>query len=29
MPTGFASRLGLPINLFDAMRCVLRNPENR
>jgi SAM-dependent methyltransferase len=29
MPAGFASRLGLPINLFDAMRCVLRNPENR
>ena len=29
MPTGVASRLGLPINLFDAMRCVLRNPENR
>jgi SAM-dependent methyltransferase len=28
-PTGLASRLGLPINLFDAMRCVLRNPDNR
>jgi hypothetical protein len=22
----FANRFGLPINLFDAMRCVLRNP---
>jgi SAM-dependent methyltransferase len=27
LPTGFASRIGLPVNLFDAMRCVLRNPE--
>jgi SAM-dependent methyltransferase len=25
--TGFANRIGLPVNLFDAMRCVLRNPE--
>jgi SAM-dependent methyltransferase len=25
--TGFANRVGLPLNLFDAMRCVLRNPE--
>jgi hypothetical protein len=24
---GFANRIGLPVNLFDAMRCVLRNPE--
>jgi SAM-dependent methyltransferase len=23
----FANRFGVPINLFDAMRCVLRNPE--
>jgi SAM-dependent methyltransferase len=23
----FASHIGLPVNLFDAMRCVLRNPE--
>jgi hypothetical protein len=23
----FANRLGVPINLFDAMRCVLRKPE--
>ena len=22
-----ANRIGLPVNLFDAMRCVLRNPE--
>jgi SAM-dependent methyltransferase len=27
-PSGFASRSGLPVNLFDAMRCVLRNPES-
>jgi SAM-dependent methyltransferase len=25
LPT-FANRFGLPVNLFDAMRCVLRNP---
>lgn len=25
--TGAASRIGIPINLFDAMRCVLRNPD--
>lgn len=25
--SGFGSRIGLPVNLFDAMRCVLRNPE--
>jgi SAM-dependent methyltransferase len=24
---GFANHIGLPLNLFDAMRCVLRNPE--
>jgi SAM-dependent methyltransferase len=24
-----ANRIGLPVNLFDAMRCVLRNPETR
>jgi len=23
----FANHIGLPVNLFDAMRCVLRNPE--
>ncbi len=23
----FANRVGLPVNLFDAMRCVLRNPK--
>src|SRR5215472_2499873 len=23
----FANRVGLPVNLFDAMRCVLRKPE--
>jgi SAM-dependent methyltransferase len=27
LPTAFASRIGLPVNLFDAMRCVLRNSE--
>ncbi|MGN6747072.1 MAG: class I SAM-dependent methyltransferase [Xanthobacteraceae bacterium] len=27
-PSGAAAnRIGLPVNLFDAMRCVLRNPE--
>ena len=26
--SGFGSRIGLPVNLFDAMRCVLRNPES-
>ena len=26
--TGFANRVGLPVNLFDAMRCVFRNPEH-
>jgi SAM-dependent methyltransferase len=25
--TGMASRIGLPVNLFDAMRCVLRKPD--
>ena len=25
--TGFANHIGLPLNLFDAMRCVLCNPE--
>jgi len=25
--TAAKNRMGLPINLFDAMRCVLRNPE--
>jgi len=25
----FANRVGLPVNLFDAMRCVLRRPETR
>ena len=25
--TGFTSRIGIPVNLFDAMRCVLRNPD--
>jgi SAM-dependent methyltransferase len=25
--SGFANHIGLPVNLFDAMRCVLRNPE--
>ena len=25
--TSFANHIGLPVNLFDAMRCVLRNPE--
>jgi SAM-dependent methyltransferase len=25
-PKGFASQVGLPVNLFDALRCVLRNP---
>ena len=25
--TTLANRIGLPVNLFDAMRCVLRNPE--
>src|SRR5215469_13298460 len=25
--TGFTNRIGLPVNLFDAMRCVLHNPE--
>lgn len=24
---GFGSHIGVPVNLFDAMRCVLRNPE--
>lgn len=24
--SAFANRFGLPVNLFDAMRCVLRNP---
>jgi SAM-dependent methyltransferase len=24
--SAFASRIGLPVNLFDAMRCVLRSP---
>lgn len=24
----FANHIGLPVNLFDAMRCVLRNPES-
>ena len=24
--SNFANRFGLPVNLFDAMRCVLRNP---
>lgn len=28
LPIAFANRIGLPINLFDAMRCVLRNAEN-
>jgi len=23
----FANRFGVPVNLFDAMRCVLRKPE--
>lgn len=27
LTTGFANRIGLPVNLFDAMRCVLRKPE--
>jgi hypothetical protein len=26
-PAAGANRIGLPVNLFDAMRCVLRNPE--
>jgi SAM-dependent methyltransferase len=25
--TRFTNHIGLPLNLFDAMRCVLRNPE--
>jgi SAM-dependent methyltransferase len=25
--TGMTSRIGLPVNLFDAMRCVLRKPN--
>jgi SAM-dependent methyltransferase len=25
--TGATSRIGIPVNLFDAMRCVLRNPD--
>jgi len=25
--TAFTSRIGLPVNLFDAMRCVLRKPN--
>lgn len=28
LSTAFANRVGLPANLFDAMRCVLRNPEH-
>jgi hypothetical protein len=24
---GFANHIGVPVNLFDAMRCVLRKPE--
>ena len=27
--TGATSRIGIPVNLFDAMRCVLRNPDVR
>jgi SAM-dependent methyltransferase len=26
-PVGGTSQIGVPINLFDTMRCVLRNPE--
>ncbi len=26
--TAFANRVGLPVNLFDAMRCVFRYPEH-
>jgi SAM-dependent methyltransferase len=26
-PAAGANRIGLPVNLFDAIRCVLRNPE--
>ena len=26
LSSGFANHIGLPVNLFDAMRCVLRNP---
>jgi hypothetical protein len=25
--TGATSRIGIPVNLFDAMRCVLRNSD--
>jgi SAM-dependent methyltransferase len=28
LSTNFANRIGLPVNLFDAMRCVLRNPKH-
>jgi hypothetical protein len=27
MSTGLTSRIGIPVNLFDAMRCVLRRPD--
>ena len=27
VPTGATSGIGLPVNLFDAMRCVLGNPD--
>jgi hypothetical protein len=27
VPTGVTSGIGLPVNLFDAMRCVLGNPD--
>lgn len=27
LSAAFANRIGLPVNLFDSMRCVLRNPE--
>jgi hypothetical protein len=27
VPTRLTSSIGLPVNLFDAMRCVLRDPD--